>query len=743
MEERDELLQKRIERLEAGEPLEACLDELPAEEAELLRLVSTIRDARYPALSGDAVAAQRVELLRQARKENEMKDRLFAKIRLTWRSWLDWLLLQPKSRLRWAAAGLIVVLLATAGGVALGGRRPQPARLTPENARLEESRGVVEIQTGNGPWSVARPGQIIVAGQGVRTGALSSTKLTFNDGSQVTLGPKTEITLDDIEAPSSDGSRTIVLTQKAGSSDHNVIPSTAAGSRYEVRTPAGTGEAKGTCFHVTVVSDRFARFGVDEGSVAVTNLDSTVQLQAGQSTTVPWEAVPGEPAFRMSGEGEVGQIGEVWIIGGQSFQPTESTIIIGNPQVGDWVSVEGRILADGTHVADLIVLLQRSPVNRFTLTGRVEQIGDTGWIVTGQAISVTAETEIEEGILVGDLVRVEGVVTPGPALVAERIMRVHEEPGMPFEFVGVVEQIADEQWTISGVPVVVDDETVIDEGLMPGDLVEVWGWIRDDGSWLAHSIERVLDDERAFEFTGEVESMAPWVVAGIPFEVRDWTQIEPGTEVGDLVRVTGQITEDGTWVAAEIERIDEDDSSFRIILVGVVASMDPWVVGNFPLVVTGETVIIGDVQVGSLVKVEIEILPDGSWLAKTITLIEPGWGLGCWTIAVYVLGIEGNQLQVIGWSPIDLGGVPVEGELQPNSVVQIIFCMQQDGTVTIISIIVIVPPGIIIIVPPVVPITPPDDGDKVIICHKGQTITVSRSALPAHQEHGDTIGSCP
>ena len=31
---------------------------------------------------------------------------------------------------------------------------------------------------------------------------------------------------------------------------------------------------------------------------------------------------------------------------------------------------------------------------------------------------------------------------------------------------------------------------------------------------------------------------------------------------------------------------------------------------------------------------------------------------------------------------------------------------------------------------------------KVTICHKGKTIRVSRSALKAHNRHGDTIGSC-
>jgi hypothetical protein len=33
--------------------------------------------------------------------------------------------------------------------------------------------------------------------------------------------------------------------------------------------------------------------------------------------------------------------------------------------------------------------------------------------------------------------------------------------------------------------------------------------------------------------------------------------------------------------------------------------------------------------------------------------------------------------------------------------------------------------------------------EKVTICHKGHTITISRSALPAHLRHGDAVGPCP
>lgn len=35
------------------------------------------------------------------------------------------------------------------------------------------------------------------------------------------------------------------------------------------------------------------------------------------------------------------------------------------------------------------------------------------------------------------------------------------------------------------------------------------------------------------------------------------------------------------------------------------------------------------------------------------------------------------------------------------------------------------------------------NGEKVIICHKGQTKEVAPAAVPAHLAHGDTLGACP
>jgi hypothetical protein len=67
-------------------------------------------------------------------------------------------------------------------------------------------------------------------------------------------------------------------------------------------------------------------------------------------------------------------IGETWVIDGQTLRTHPGTVVIGNPLIGDQVFFEGRHMEDDTLLVDLIVLVRRSPANRFSLTGVVGTI---------------------------------------------------------------------------------------------------------------------------------------------------------------------------------------------------------------------------------------------------------------------------------------------------------------------------------------------------------------------------------
>ena len=610
--------------------------------------------------------------------------------------------------------------------------------LSPDAAELTGLQGWVEVQD-QGEWVAASQGQLIRAGQHVRTGEMSSVALRFNDGSQASLDASSELSIDELDAGTGDETRTVVLTQWAGQSEHEVAKNDRDDSRYIVNTSAGAGEAHGTIFRVFVTPEGDAHYMVVEGTVAVTSLEVTVLVQAGQVTAIYLGQPPLEPVVSVSAQGEVTQTGETWVVAGQIFTVDERTVIMGDPQIGDWALIEGHQIDDGSQLADWIVLIHSSQTNHFSMNGEVDEMGETEWLINEQTIYVTGDTEIDPGIAAGDLVRVEGVILEDGRLEAESIRLQESQLGLPFEFNGVVQEMNAEDWLISGRSVRVNADTDVPDELAAGDMVLVSGRIQEDGTWLAGSITRLDEQVGHFEFTGELEGMDPWQVAGILLETGDWTLIAPDLVVGDLVLVKGEIDANGNWVAEEIVRLDAETA--RVVLIGTVVNMDPWMVSGVTLLVTSDTDIIGEVAVGSLVRVELVLGEDGQWYALRIELL-PGEVVfpSCVDLVATVVSIDGDQIQLENWPLMPLGeDAQIEGVIVPGSVVRFRLCFDENGQIIITYIIIITEPEI----------EPPESQEaKVLVCHKpnkkkgGHTLSIAAPALPAHLGHGDYEGPC-
>jgi hypothetical protein len=116
----------------------------------------------------------------------------------------------------------------------------------------------------------------------------------FYDGSRTHLGPDAELSVDALNAVKS-GPSNILLTQVQGESEYEVAKASDPASRYEVNTLSGSGSAKGTKFHVLVTPAKLSRFWVEEGLVAVTSVNTTVVVVAGQITFIPVGQPPSEP----------------------------------------------------------------------------------------------------------------------------------------------------------------------------------------------------------------------------------------------------------------------------------------------------------------------------------------------------------------------------------------------------------------------------------------------------------------
>jgi hypothetical protein len=755
MDERENRLQAELERLEAGKELADVQQGSPEQDAELLALAERLRMAEWPEREPGRVKAQRDQMLRAYEKETKMKNES-NQSRDWFKGWHLPALLSAGAFASILCVGLVIFSLMSLfkdrqlasisesekySRVALEDARAISAitkQISNQQAVLVNPHGLVEIMSGD-TWQAAQAGDFLTAGSQLRTGALSSAALLFKDGSSVQIGSSSELLIESLDAGAPGSARQIVMVQSAGRSVYDVASVDDETSRFVVHTPYGDATAHGTAFAVRV-SEVQAALYVTEGSVEMSGKETSVMVDTGQMTSVGPEDDPLPPTTYITGVGEVNYIGDTWVIDGETFTTHEFTLVMGNPQVGDIVFFEAHVLDDGTRVADLIVLVRRNPNNTFSLTGTVEVIADPLWTINGQDIAVTDVTEVEEGVVVGSLVLVEGTIMPDGTLQALTIRLLEDQPGTPFDFTAVVQEIGEAQWLVGDVPIAVDAETEIDEGLLVGDLVRVQGWVLDDGTWLASSIHRVSDENSSFEFIGEIDSMDPWVVAGIAFETRDWTVIDEDLEIGDMVQVKGEILEDGTWVASEVTRYDQ---TLTIILIGRVFSMDPWVVSGVTLNVDEETYIADGITIGMLVRVEMVMQADGT---LHVVRIDPlsgyEWDEGCQTVVVRVVGLDGNQIQFEGWPELPLGdNVQVEGDLQPGSIVIVTICFDADMNVTIIIIIILFPPDVE---------EPPDpyDGEKVMICHKPHgnnphIIVVSQSAVPAHLGHGDNLGPCP
>ncbi len=797
MNEFDDLLQERLEQLENGASLAESMAGLLPEEAELLQLAAQMRKMEVPVPAAASVAAQRAAVLSATRPSpaGQFEQAGF------WVFLRSFFHSPARAAGAMALAGFIIImaLVFWSGRPSSDGELAQeltkdtavaeipigeettsavdpaepdeiaavapmptadPTNTTflpvlsaalstsPHLASLTDVQGFVEMQKANDSWQTVTGPQALAAGSQIRTGALSSASLTFYDGSVATIGPDSGLTIEQLDAQRpEDGFRTIVLNQWQGESLHAVEFRHDGGSRYEVLTPDGSGLARGTKFQVIVAPEQFSRIAVTEGRVDVTGNGRTVSVTPGKLTTIPANEAPSTPAFTITGQGELSEKGEnAWIIAGQRFVVNEATEVIDNPQIGDIVFVWGHLAADGQNIADRIELVRRSPANQFVLTGIVTEMNEAAWVVAGQTIMLMPETEIDENIALDDKVQVSGVIGPDGTLTATDIVRLPDAEGTPFAFTGVVQEMGEESWLISGVTVTVDEDTAVSPNIQPGDVVSVEGLILADPTWLATSIELVEAGTATFSISGAVQSINPWQVAGIGFETNEQTLIDDGIAVGDLVRVNGRILPDGTWLAESIMLLDEE-YLLEIIFAGTVEAIDPWVVSGLPLVTNGETRIDEGIVVGDLVRVTARIREDGTWLATRIDRRSGEIGEGCVTVTAVITSIGSGTFTLSNGTSLNLDEIEVEGDLKVGSVVMIVACVAEDGSIQIEQIIVLYTPADD---PTPQPTRPPDNGSRgsVTICHKPgtpaeKTMTVPRAALNGHLGHGDTRGPCP
>jgi hypothetical protein len=121
-----------------------------------------------------------------------------------------------------------------------------------------------------GAFVPATDGEVITAGDTIRTGANSRAVLTYFEGSTVTVEPDSELVVEAVGAQT-DGSTVVVMQQNAGRTWHVVTRLISGNSKYEVKTPASTASVRGTAFDVTIKFD-----SNNEPTAQITTTEGTV-----------------------------------------------------------------------------------------------------------------------------------------------------------------------------------------------------------------------------------------------------------------------------------------------------------------------------------------------------------------------------------------------------------------------------------------------------------------------------------
>ncbi len=183
--------------------------------------------------------------------------------------------------------------------------------------------------------------------------------------------------------------------------------------------------------------------------------------------------------------------------------------------------------------------------------GQVKRIESSRWTVDEVTVDTDADTVFAGDPGVGDRVEVRYLLRPESFYLALEIRKLESKPE-PVEFTGMIEAIADDQWTISGNVVRIRVETDILGSPQVDDVVEFKGVRQSGGEIWATRIRLLTMPE--YEFEGVVESIAgdTWIIAGQTVRVNGDTQIIGDPGVGSYVQIRVVQMPDDSLVAKVI-----------------------------------------------------------------------------------------------------------------------------------------------------------------------------------------------
>ena len=381
---------------------------------------------------------------------------------------------------------------------------------------------------------------------------------------------------------------------------------------------------------------------------------------------------------------------------------------VGDYVVASYVSSDGQTGPSLTEInvisgpePELISNPVADPANVALVRGIFQGINpeNANLILSATEVGLDANTVMTAGMSVGDAVLVEAELLPDGSLLARRIE--HDEGTGQVAVRTILHGIFQGRdpetglWTVSSAHFEVDRHTYTDGLPNPGQAVKVSAIVRDDGSLYAREIENLRESaggavwiEGIFR---EISTQGAWNVGGVPVSVDANTVLSGRPSVGRRVAVTATGGR-GDLLATEVSAISSEQDRL-VRAVSIRGTLDRWLEGQ-SLAVDGVTIllsdltkIVGDVSVGSTVRVRAELQGNGDLLAREVALSVAYDETG--ETQANPVDIEGRIELVEADGTLVVNGIPVvttaltsiDASLQVGSPVQVRGILQRDGSV--------------------------------------------------------------
>jgi hypothetical protein len=169
---------------------------------------------------------------------------------------------------------------------------PTPTVNTTPVKILSITGGEVMVKrAGTASWITATVQMTLYAGDTIKTGSSSGTKITFFEGSTIEMEASTEILVAELGI-SEAGATNIELTQLLGRTISRVNKLTDPASNFNVETPSAIAAVRGSVMTVTVASNGVTVVTNEEGDIRVIVEGTDYPISEGMQRTIAPGEVP-------------------------------------------------------------------------------------------------------------------------------------------------------------------------------------------------------------------------------------------------------------------------------------------------------------------------------------------------------------------------------------------------------------------------------------------------------------------